>query len=322
VVDGRSGEPVPDMKIVLSSYSSSFYFSTATSGQDGSFVFMLPDAEGSHEFHIALGEECSEECKILISSEFCNRPVTLPYVPFHLEDRGRQTAGELFLNAQLGRKFYQEDSPLKREDRIWPAFYGIPVSTINERDFIELDNLKEFFYELVYNVSVGYRERKPYLVVHGPTSLSQYPPLILVDNIAVANDERLLETACRRIDRIEVINEGYVIGDDKYSGIISIFSEEKDLAADLIDKSQFFNYQLFSDARFSSPDYSGEASRSSLADRRNLLFWEPRLELEGRGSAKIRFYTSDEAGDFEILLRGNGPGESTVVYRTSRFTVR
>jgi hypothetical protein len=322
VIDTRSGEPARNRKINLSSYSSSFYFSSVTSGQDGSFVFVLPNYKGSHEFHVAIGDDGSEACEILVSSEFCNRPVILPYIPFHLEDRERETARELVLNAQLSRRFHQEDSPLKREDRIWPAFYGVPVSTISENDFIELDNLKEFFYELVYNVSVGYQERKPYLVVRGPTSLSQYPPLILVDNIAVANDEKLLSIACRRINRIEVINEGYVIGDFKYSGIISIFSEEKDLAADLLDKRQFFNYQLFSENEFSSPDYSGESGRSSLPDRRNVLFWEPLLELEGRGSARIRFYTSDEAGDFEILLRGPGPGESTVVYRTSRFTVR
>ena len=304
----NSAEPVPNMKVYLSSYSNPFYLSSATSDKEGSFVFTLPHYEGNYEFHLAKESDSNEELEILIINEFCHQPVTLPYTAFQLNGQERLTAGEIVLNSQLGGKYIEADSSLRSKQNINTAFYGIPTTITYEKDFIELIDLKEFFYEVVYNVSVGYLKRKPYLIVNGQTSLESYPPLILMDNIPVANDEKLLETACRRIERIEVISKGYVVGDNMYSGIISIFSEKKDMAGlELTENSHFFSYQLYSNNDYSVPDYSITTNRSTIADRRNLLFWQPQLQLSREDTTKVSFYTSDAPGHYVVYLRGLDP---------------
>lgn len=323
IINTRSGEPVSDMKINLSSYSGSFYFFSTTSDKDGSFVFVLPNYEGKYEFHVVKESHTNDEYQILLANEFCHQPVALPYVAFLLEDQERLSAEEMLRNAQLSNKYAHVDSTFQKENNVHAAFYGLPGSIIYEKDFIELDNMEEFFYEVVHNVVVGTRKQEPYLIVNGPSSLVAYPPLILMDNIPVTNIQNLLETSCRRINRVEVVDKGYVIGNFKYKGIISVFSEKKDMAGiELTGDSHFFSYQLFTDSEHSFPDYSESTGRSNIADRRNLLHWEPQLQLSGQETVKVSFYTSDAPGNYMVYLRGLHPDGLSAIYGKSGFIVK
>jgi hypothetical protein len=170
---------------------------------------------------------------------------------------------------------------------------------------------------------VGRIKQVPYLMVTGTSSLVGYPPLILMDNIPVTDIGNLLEAGMYRIDRVEVVNKGYVVGDYRYNGVISIFSANRDMAGiALTGDSRFFSYQLFSESESDFPDYSGSLKDSPVADRRNLLYWEPQLKLtEGAGSG-IRFYTSDAPGSYVVLLRRLQPDGSTLFFKTATFTVK
>ena len=322
VIRREDGVPVRGAKVNLSSYSGSFYFSAIRTGDDGSFGFILPNMTGDHEFHIAGEGPEGRENEILVNSEFCMKPVLLPYVPFELNGPELTYAREIALNAQLARRYSGGETDRDPVSQDTVSFYGIPGSVIHEKDFIELKDLEEFFFELVPDVSVGILGKKPYLVINGNSGLLSYPPLILVDNIPVANDEKLLSTACRRIKRIEVINKGYVVGNFKYGGIVSIFSEEKDLAAELSESNQFFSYRLFSPESENSPEPEGDPAGPTVAERRNLLYWEPCLQLDGTNSVRISFFTSDAPGEYQVCIRSFGtPGEGSI-YRIGKFTVK
>ena len=82
-----------------------------------------------------------------------------------------------------------------------------------------------------------------------------------------------------------------------------------------------YDYQLFSDNSFIPPDYSEPEDFSPAADRRNLLLWEPRLEITGINPVKISFYTSDAPGEYQVTIRGFEPDNSNV-YGESSFTIR
>lgn len=322
VVRREDGEPVRGAKVNLSSFSGSFYFSAIRTGADGSFGFILPNVTGDHEFHITGEGPEGRENEILVNSEFCRKSVVLPYVPFELAGPEKTYAREIALNAQLAQKYSREETVRGPAGLDTVSFYGIPGSVIHVKDFIELKDLEEFFFELVPDISVGILGRKPFLVINGNSGLLSYPPLVLVDNIPVANDEKLLSTACRRIERIEVINQGYVVGNFKYGGIVSIFSEEKDLAGELSESNQFFNYRLFSTGFEEAPETESDPSGPTVADRRNLLYWKPCFQLDGTQSIKISFFTSDAPGEYEVCIRSFGtPGEGSI-YRIIKFTVK
>lgn len=321
VLNMISREPVENIKVNLSSYSSSFYYSATNTDQDGFFVFTLPHYNGMHELHVSIENDTSNLNEVLLRSEFCNRPLTLPFIPFMLGSQERSRMEEMIFNAQVCYRFAPHDSVDTRE-QVATAFYGKPPTVILEEDFIELIDLEEFFYELVYNVSIGHRNRKPYLVVHGETSLVSYPPLLLMDNIPVKNDEKLLAIPCRMIERVEVINSGYIVGDFKYNGIISIFSENRDMAGlEQEENTHFFNFQLF-DHKVTGCSANGPADENNtLPDRRNLLYWNPDLKLSANHASSIKFRTPDAPGEYVLTIRGIDPSTGTKVLSQSVFEV-
>ena len=323
VVNRATGAAVPGMKVNLSSYSGSFHFASSMSDEEGKFAFVLPSYQGNHEFHVAKENGSEEKYQILIGNEFCRQEVELPYVPFELEENEKALASEIMFNARLGQRYLSPDVSAAGRTNGYQGFYGVAGTVYHSKDYIELDDLEEFFFEVIHEVLVGRIKQVPYLMVTGTSSLVGYPPLILMDNIPVTDIGNLLEAGMYRIDRVEVVNKGYVVGDYRYNGVISIFSASRDMAGiALTGDSRFFSYQLFSESESDFPDYSGSLKDSPVADRRNLLYWEPQLKLtEGAGSG-IRFYTSDAPGSYVVLLRRLQPDGSTLFFKTATFTVK
>jgi len=322
IVEAGTDEPVAGAKVNLSSYSTSFYFSTTRTGKDGFFVFTLPDETGARELHLAEEGELASEHELLITSAFCNKPVRLPYEPFSLNNEEQTAAEDLLLNAQLSARFRSDREDDETSESEQTPFYGTPVSTTYVKEYIELIDLREFFFELVQPVLVNHNNKEPYLVLNTQGSLALYPPLVLMDNIPVENGGRLLEIPSSRISRIEVVNKGYLVNNTRYSGIISIFSEQRDMAGLEMDETHhFFNFNFFSiphTGLFPAYDQLGEVE--NIPDLRNLLYWNAGLQLSPGETGRVHFYTGDVPGRYEVVVRTLGD-DGNVMTGRSEFVV-
>jgi len=58
---------------------------------------------------------------------------------------------------------------------------------------------------------------------------------------------------------------------------------------------------------FSVPDYSN-AGRNAAADNRTTLYWSHDLNTDSNGILKFRFYNSDRAKKFKVVLQGMDTG--------------
>ncbi|HEX3767748.1 MAG TPA: hypothetical protein VHT72_05190, partial [Puia sp.] len=69
---------------------------------------------------------------------------------------------------------------------------------------------------------------------------------------------------------------------------------------------------------FYSPKYdASQASLKRLPDFRNVLAWEPNIEIGKTGEAEISFYSSDRKGKYVGVVEGidqNGVAGSTKFY--------
>ncbi len=100
-----------------------------------------------------------------------------------------------------------------------------------------------------------------------PGHLEIYPPLVMIDGVAIFDIEAVLAVSPRLIERIEIVNAPYIRGNVTFGGIISLISKNNDLG--YIDLPS-----------------SG-------------------LKLDPDESGAIRFHTSDLEGEYEILIRGS-----------------
>lgn len=63
--------------------------------------------------------------------------------------------------------------------------------------------------------------------------------------------------------------------------------------------------QGYSVAReFYSPDYDAPAQNPAMRDLRTTLLWKPDMMTDAEGKATVSFYTSDEAGKYQVVIEG------------------
>ena len=83
----------------------------------------------------------------------------------------------------------------------------------------------------------------------------------------------------------------------------------------------FFTYELFSD-RNQGYDYSKRSDNLRIPDRRNLLFWNPDIQLSADRKSTISFYTSDSKGEYIIYIRGKNIKDDHGIYGKCYFSVK
>lgn len=190
-----------------------------------------------------------------------------------------------------------------------PDFYGEPDNTILLSEFIELTTVREVLKEIVPGVSaVNRNERSSLRLINKyPDASFTTPPLVIVDGIPIYDINKVLEIRSSEIERIEVLNTRYFVYDIIIEGIINIVSKKGDLSILDFDRSVFrqeFN-GLHDGHKFNFPNYSiDELKKSRLPDFRNTLYWNPDVRTDKNGEAAVEFYTSDEAGEYIVIVEG------------------
>jgi hypothetical protein len=324
VLDRTLNAPKENLLVNLSEPSRGEFFSVYQTRDKGRFIFSLPDLYGKYDFFIQSEASDTGHSAFFIDNDFCNRPVLLPYIAFSLNEDEKNLIRDMVVTMQLNEKFLLHPDTAKklqinRHQSV--AFYGSMAQTYYTKKYIELPNIEEFFIEIVLEASVVYNKGKPELKIAGNTGFSNYPPLIFLDNIQVNNDERLLKLPLNRIERVEAIESGYMVGNMKYSGLLSIYSKNKDYAGiDLNKNSMFFAFDLFSDEN-SGFTFSENPYDSRIPDRRNLLYWNPDVQLSVGEKTTISFYTSDNKGDYVVTIFGKNNGNGREVYGKYFFSV-
>jgi hypothetical protein len=194
------------------------------------------------------------------------------------------------------------------------------MSTIYFDDFIKLPTLEEYFIEVIPQVSVRKTQGVRRLVLLGEhPDLSIYPPLLMIDGVAIFDVEAVLAVSPRLIDRVEIVNAPYIRGNVTFGGIISLISKKSDLgyidlpSSGLLVKYRMLDLPLNDTAQNGVPD-------PRLPDVRNTLYWNPELELEPVKDQSFTFLTADSEGEYEILIRGRD-ANGTFLQKSVTFRV-
>jgi len=189
------------------------------------------------------------------------------------------------------------------------CFYGVPEFKVTLGRYIELPTLSEVFKEIVPMVVIKDRDKKNSFRVIGSLGIIKNS-FAMVDGIYIKDINRIVEMNPEDIKQIEVVNLSYFLQDQELGAIISIQTKKGDLSAINFDnrifRREFTGYEY--SYSFSGPDYSVDSLYSSpVADFRNLLYWNPDVRVDDKGTSLVKFYTSDDSGKYLILLEGIDP---------------
>ena len=325
ITDKSTKLPQKDIYVSLSEPKHGEYFSIYKTNNQGRFVFSLPYMLGPHDFFIQSEYSGSLSSEILIDNGFCNKPVKLPFLAFKLNEGEIHLLKYLAIDQQLSEKFQLNKDTLSdsQHAKTEPlTFYGSKKIVYYTEKYIELPNIEEFINEIIHEATIVKEKGETSIISMKRTYLSSCSPLILLDNVHVSNDDQLLKIPLNRIEKVDVINLDYVVAGMRYYGIISVYSKNKNFAGlDLNKNSMFFTYDLFSD-RNTGYDYNVRSNDSRIPDRRNLLYWNPDIQLSADKKTTISFYTSDSGGDYIVYIRGKNSKDKNDIYGKCSFTVK
>jgi hypothetical protein len=320
VTDRPERLPLKDVLVSLSETQYGEYFASCTTDDRGRFIFALPDMHDKHDFFV----QTEIPSGIQIDNGYYNQPVQMPYIAFDMNKEEKDFAREVMVNQQIIDRFKRDQDLMtdSAQAQVRPlVFYGNTRTVYSTDKYIELPDVKEFIYEIIIEANIIDKGETSLISMRRPDN-GYYAPLLFIDNIMINDSEQLLKTPLSKIERVEVINNEYMVGGITYNGIMSFYSRNKDFAGIELNKnSLFFTYDLFSDT-LPGFDPGNKPSDSRTPDRRNLLYWNPDIRLTAAEKTTISFFTSDCTGDYMVFVRSKNPADQNGIYGICHFSVK
>ena len=316
IQSAETNKPIPDVNIYLSTLSNHIDVQNATSKKDGKFYFLMNEKVKNTDCVIQPADKSLKNFKVILDKE------SAPEYPSDTINRLRENRfdkkffNELVINYQIEKQYYP--NPL-RDSKIMnytTLFYGKADSSYSFQKFIDLPTFEEYFVEIFSQTKIvkgenGKQIKLSYL--GSRIELNQFP-LLLVDGIPIFDVDKFLSISPSEIDKVEIINDYYVLGGIIYGGIIHLYTKKKNFAS-LIDTKNisFYKFNGFTEKnKFREIKYTDEIPlESRKADYRNTLYWNPEIITDENGEANFSFYTSDEKGKFLITIEGVGENGET-----------
>lgn len=305
IVNKKTNIAVKDVTVFISVFGESKQFHIYKTKSDGKFFFTLNHLAEKQNIFIDANSPDSSQVKILINNDFSDKYSHTEYIPLYLDSTKHKLIEELFLNYQLNSSFAYHLDKTVESIKYYPLSETPNNITVFLKDFIRIPKMSEIFNEIVPFVSTKQNKNKYIIKVYNNKSEQLYTdPLVLIDGLPIFDMNQVMKISPDLVNKIDVINRKYYVGDFIFNGIIKITTNTKNFAGVTFpQQSVFFEYKTVSPNR--SPifkEYSSDLNKR-IPDFRNLLYQNTSIHSKNN-TAKIEFYTSDHCSEYDVIFEG------------------
>ncbi len=327
IVPKDSNFPVQEEVIALSIPGESFILKLARTNEAGEFYFNLNlDYTGNEGLVQVLGDN-RDKYEIQMRElpaldykklKFNKLKVTSQMEPLILKRSIYNQVENAFIEAKPDSvEQSQQTTPLYRSFNI---FYDLD-------DYTRFSTLRETTSEVLEHVWVKKnRKGEEVFEIRSEDDKSEIElfPLVLLDGVLVQQHSDIIDFDAKKIKKVNISREEYVVNSIPFRGNMSIESKEADSYKN-IRKDYLKTINLHASLprkRYFNQKYSNNNRELSkqVPDFRQQLLWLPQLTLGG-SKTEIDFYTSDVAGRYEISLQGY-TAAGTPISLTETFEVK
>jgi hypothetical protein len=186
--------------------------------------------------------------------------------------------------------------------------YYEPDYKILLTDFVPLKNFTEIVRETLPFIRLrrdaGYYEIE---IVDSENKTFLKNPAIFINGLFINDINYIVNYGSDKIQRIETVTHKRVFGSLEFNGILSVFTSP-DVKNDLFFNQNIFHFMpviLQSRTKYTFPEYSNlKKTVSRNPDFRQLLYWNPSVNVVGSQPISVEFYTSDNKGSYVINIEG------------------
>ena len=304
-----TGEPLTNTDISLAFVGKSARCHFTKTDEYGTFNFIVSET-GLNEMVIQPLLSEPNECYVEINQPFISKFSKYELPSLYLDSSKIKAINNVIIGMQVNNIYMPFRQNIAEPFKyVSPDFYGNPENTIRMSDYIELTSIREVVKEIIPNVYT-LRQNGKYdfkLVNKFRGQPFENKPLVLVDGVPVYDIEKVLNISSKEIERADITNTRYYFSENVFDGIVSFITRKGNLEAMEFDNSIFRQvYEGYENQNvFYSPDYNTDLMKKSrIPDFRNTLYWNPVIHTGSDGKAEVEFYTSDESGEFTIIVEG------------------
>jgi uncharacterized protein (DUF1919 family) len=274
----------------------------------GEFLINTKDFYGNKEIVLlpAKEEDSLLKFKVLspFSEQFAPNDYTFDYTATNFQNAlKRRSISVETQHAFISAKLNVFSSPTIDTS----AFYSSPYKVYDLDLYTRFPTLKESITEFIAEVRITKHQKSNHLIMIGERDYLKEDPLVLLDGVPYTNIDKVLTFDPAKIKNLAIVRDRYFYGGLTIEGIITLSTINGDLGGQMIDpNAMVVDYEgLELQREFYSPTYeTDEKTKSRLPDFRDLLYWSPDLILDSSSKSNISFYTSDQTGDYVVVVQG------------------
>ena len=312
-----NGKAAAGVDCCLSFSGSPFGFYVARSDSNGLTQFDVKNYFGPGEIIVQTIHEPVNSYRVDILTPFAGeyKPGKLPFFTLNKTEKSNLADKSIAMQAQ---NIYVADSIR----RFYPPvladtfpFYGKAEYTYLLDDYKRFTTMEEVLREYVTPVKVALRNGNLFMSVYDETTHEIYTDqlLVLLDGVPLMNMHKIFSYDPLKVKKIEVVTMKYQLGGMQFNGIASFETyQEKFDGFELTPGIIAVDYEgLQLQREFYSPVYENRIDREKrIPDTRSTLYWAPDVSTDKTEMGSLQFYTSDQRGNFLIVLQGfNAGGE-------------
>ncbi|TPE39578.1 hypothetical protein [Pontibacter mangrovi] len=327
-----TGAPAPRVVTYLASPGKRVRLYNATSDAEGLISFEMKDFFGDRDIVVQSDFTKDSTYHFEIFSPFSDMYGAAKPTSFNISEGLAQALTLRHVQAQVRQAYFG-----KYINRTVPpavdslSFYGQPDEQYLLDDYKRFKVMEEVMREYVPGVQVRRSGGKfRFMVFNRPyKGIFQNNPMVLLDGVPVFDIDKIMAFDPLKVRQLDVITSRFFNGPMVYEGLVSYTTYKGDLAGfELNPKALLQAYEGVQLQReFYAPAYdTPEQRQSRLADLRNLLHWQPNLMVETGKGGQVDFYTSDQQGEYLVVVQGmteSGlPGSQVTTFRVEEPLTR
>ena len=193
-----------------------------------------------------------------------------------------------------------------------PQLFYKPNYRIFPADFVPLDDFAEMAKEII-PPQLNLRKRNDmYTATMADENLHLYmdeEPVVFLDGVLINDVNQLIKLGSEKVKRVELVCSRFNCGELIFPGILAVFSKNEEIKNIQLNASllhtqlePFHPYSVYV-----AQSYSREIP-ANQPDFRQLLYWNPDVEISPGHNPLIEFYASDHSGNYTVRIEGISTG--------------
>jgi len=311
VIDVATKKYVSESVVLLSCNDTVPNLQYAVTTADGGFQMLLSDYYDGKELFLTIKDvPANQQLKILTEDEFAQNQSWNPSLisgDIDFKEFIVKSQNIVYINKSYQLTNEVVVKPLSVTNPVCPMFYHSTGTTILPSDFVSLDDFPEIVIEILPQVLITRDKGKPRIKVYNALikMFNDNSPAIFLDGVFVDDINKILGLGSEQIKKIEVFEVEREFGDLPFSGVIAIQTKSNEImnTVPALHSLRFKNDHVNTGGGLVAV-LPSQIQNKDLPIFKQLLYWNPNLELNENNSTNVEFYTSDYAANYIIKMEG------------------